>query len=86
MNKQDFINFLVNYSKSSPSQWINQSFEVNGKVISLKAFGKWVQVIKIPSQIHHNGYITDSIPEQKTYKAYKQALEKVLETVWQTTN
>lgn len=81
MNKQDFINFLVNYSKSSPSHWINQSFEVNGKVIGLKAFGKSVQVIKIPSQIHPQGYATDSIPEQKTYKAYRQALEKVLENV-----
>ncbi len=62
----EFLSIVVKESKSN--QWHNATYDINGSIVGIKQFGKWVQVISA------NG-IRDGIPEQKTQKELK---EKVL--------
>jgi len=75
MSKEDFIKFLIQWAKHHPNKWLSSHFEVNGKNVPIKAFGKWVQVAHIPSPMHESGYYKAGTADCKTYKKYKEELE-----------
>lgn len=74
MDKQEFINMIAANVKTK--QWLNGTFDVNGKRIGIKAYGKWVQRMQVSWELF---YI--EIPEQKTIKALKAALDIELNTL-----
>jgi hypothetical protein len=73
MTKTDFVNMLVKNHGSG--KWINGTYEVEGRSVGVKAFGKWVQRMQFAD---HPDYFTSS-SEVKTVAGFREQVNNTLE-------
>ena len=72
MTKQEFIDTIVNNHRTG--HWLNATFDVEGRKIGVKAYGKWIQ------RLEHNGR-SDGTVEARTVKAFRSDVEELYEGI-----
>ena len=62
--------FARDVAKHARGQWVNGHFDVNGQIVAIKAYGKWVQRMNV-------NCLTDS-GEFSTQRDMRQFIERLI--------
>lgn len=73
MTKNEFVDMVV--KNHSTNRWLSGWFEVEGKKVAVKSFGKWVQ------RMHLDGGVVYSTAEVRTVGAFKFEVMKIVELI-----
>lgn len=67
LSASNFANDVVKHAKCA---WVNGTFDVNGVTVAIKAYGKWVQVIRV-----------HGIADGGHFKTQKAMIAFIIETI-----
>lgn len=79
MTKDEFVEMVVKNHNSK--QWLSGWFEVDGKQVGIKAFGKWVQRLQYTYEVYVStteGTKTITAFREEVYQAFR-TLDTVVE-------
>jgi len=71
MDTEQFVKHINSLRRSNKNQWYTFSGTVNGKSVSLKAFGTWIQVIVVDG-------VRNGFPSDITVRQFNESLLEAL--------